>query len=72
MKLFCDDKGLLALPTIQFNMIELNMWRLINTSFKKDGTMVAYGFHTFPRANKLLMFSPRSISDRTLTFILVS
>ena len=51
-------RQLLTSPTIQFNMIELNMWRLIDTSLKKDWTMIAYAFHTFPRANRLLMFSP--------------
>ena len=30
-------------------MIELNMWRLIDTSLKKDWTTVEYAFHTFPQ-----------------------
>ncbi|KAL0554274.1 hypothetical protein IC582_008191 [Cucumis melo] len=56
LKLFVIIKLLLVLLTTQFNMIELNMLRLIGISSKKDLTVEAYAFRTFLQTNRLLMF----------------
>ncbi|KAL0554130.1 hypothetical protein IC582_008044 [Cucumis melo] len=72
LKLFVIIKSLLVLLTTQFNMIELNMLRLIGISSKKDLTVEAYAFRTFLQTNRLLMFLPRGFSDHTSTFALAS
>ena len=70
MKIFCDTKATISIVITQLNMIEQNMWRLIDTLLKKDRTMVAYTFLTFPQVNKLLIFSPMGFSDKVLTLVL--
>ena len=62
----------LASLTIQLNMIQPNMLRLIGTSSKKDLTMGAYAFYIFFRTNRLMMFSPRGFAEETSTFVLSS
>ena len=56
--------------TTRFNMIELNILRLIDISSKKDFTVGAYAFRTSFLVKKLMIFLPRSFLDQILIFVL--
>ena len=71
-RFFVIIKPLLVLLTTLFNMIELNVLRLIGISSTKDLTVGAYALCTSLRVNRLLILWPRSLSDQTSTFVLVS
>ena len=68
---FVIIKLLLVWLTTLFNMIELNMLRLIDISSKKDLTVRAYAFYTSLQ-DRLLMFLPRGFLDQASTFMLAS
>ena len=72
MRLLCDNKAVIALPITWSNMTEPNMWRLIDTLSKRDKIVVAFASLTYPRANKMLIYSQRGSLDKTLIHVLAS